>query len=82
MNKEEFNELFGKTTFIEHLNEKQQTELFETVKNLIDKEKVKEVIDKLIEKHKDDCLHCEGFDESESSKALEELKKELGVGDK
>lgn len=44
MKEEEFNELFGKTTFIEHLTEIQQTELFNVVKGLIKEQTVKEVI--------------------------------------
>ncbi len=89
MNQEEFNNLFGKTTFIEHLNEKQQTELFETVKNLIDKEKVKEFVGKIKELHHENCFECklrlgyiQGGTPCSEMRAILESIKELGVEDK
>lgn len=41
-----FEEVFGKTTFIEHLNEVQQGELYHTVEHhYLNKQKVKEAIE-------------------------------------
>lgn len=69
MDQQEYNELFCKTIFIEHLTEAQQTELFNVVKGLIKEQKVKEVIKKLFGSHG----HCE------SSCPVCLMKKELGL---
>ena len=53
MDKKEFLKTFGKTTFIEHLNEAQQKELFGVVKKFcLSKEKVERIIYGYIGEHK------------------------------
>ena len=78
MNKEEFSELFGKTTFIEHLNERQQKELYETVKGLIPGEKVREAFEKWFMKQVPTHLSMMRL-EGNWQKAYDEFKKELGL---